>query len=300
VGASPHEIPGYELDAPIGRGAFGEVWRAVRLEDRRPVALKILRSNSGDEARLRFRREARAARAAASDHTPAVIDAKIEGETPYFIAYERLEGETLEARLDREGDLDLDDVLAITLDVLDALDVAHQAGVVHRDVKPSNVFLDRKRDESASRPVDGEGELHAKLLDFGVAKTAGDDADTPLRTTGGKTLGSLAYMAPEQAGSAESADARADVYGVGALAFRSLAGRPPFAATTPAVMLALKLEREAPALSAITGVTWPKALEAWLAKALAREPKKRFASAAAAREALEAVRDRVQHARGGG
>jgi serine/threonine-protein kinase len=215
-----------------------------------------------------------------------VIDASTAGDPPHFIAYEHLVGETLEARLERESDLGLDDVLKIALDILDALDVAHQAGVVHRDVKPSNVFLES-----------GDG-VRARLLDFGVAKTAGDP-DVPLRTTGGKTLGSLAYMAPEQAGSAESADGRADLYGVGALAFRALAGRPPFSASTPAVMLALKLERDAPALSAVTGVTWPKALEAWLGKILARDPKRRFASAAAARESLEALGDRVETARKG-
>jgi eukaryotic-like serine/threonine-protein kinase len=286
VAAPPPDIPGYTLEAELGRGAFGDVWRARRA-DGAVVALKVLRRAAGDEARLRFRREERAARAAASAHTPAVLDARTDGEPPNYIAYEHLVGETLEARLERESDLGLDEVLKVALDVLDALDVAHQAGVVHRDVKPSNVFLEERG-----------GDVRARLLDFGVAKTAGD-ADVPLRTTGGKTLGSLAYMAPEQAGSAESADARADLYGVGALAFRALAGRPPFAASTPAVMLALKLERDAPELSAVTGVAWPKAVEAWLAKLLARDPKRRFASAAAARESLEALGDRVQTARKG-
>jgi serine/threonine-protein kinase len=285
--APPPDIAGYALEAPLGRGAFGDVWRARRRSDGAEVALKVLRASAGEEARLRFRREERAARAAASAHTPAVVDARTDDEPPQFIAYERLEGETLEARLEREGDLGLEEVLQVALDVLDALDAAHRAGVVHRDVKPSNVFVE-----------DRGGRLRARLLDFGVAKTAGDP-DLPLRTTGGKTLGSLAYMAPEQAGSAESADARADLYGVGALAFRALSGRPPFAASTPAVMLALKLERDAPQLSAVTGVAWPKAVESWLAKLLAREPKRRFASAAAAREALEALGDRVQTARQG-
>jgi serine/threonine-protein kinase len=273
--------PGFEVGALLGRGAYGEVWSAVRVIDGAEVALKVLRGQPGEEARLRFRREAEAAGAVDSARVPRVLESDMLGATP-FIAYERLEGETLEARLERDGDLPLADVLPLTDDLLDALEAAHAESIIHRDVKPSNVFLEQVG-----------GELRARLLDFGVAKRSAADDAMPLRTSTGKTLGSLAYMAPEQAGAAGSVDARADLYGLGAIVFRALAGRPPFSGGSPAAVLALKLDRDAPPLSSVTGVDWPKAVEGWLARLLARDPARRFASATAAREALEVLCERV-------
>jgi serine/threonine-protein kinase len=291
----PHAIAGFTIRGALGRGAFGDVWDAVRTSDGSPVALKVLRANTDDDTRRRFAREARAAARVDSPYVCRMLEAHTAGEGEPYIAYERLEGETLDARLDREGDLSLDDALAMTLDALDALEAAHGAGVIHRDVKPANLFLEAPTSVDAESP---RSFLRARLLDFGVAKLAGDDASLPLQTTHGSTLGSLAYMAPEQVGSSAGADPRADLYGLGAVVFRSLAGRPPFSAGSPAVMLALKLERDAPSLGSVTGVAWPAAVEAWLSKILERDPKQRFASAAAAREALEHVMERVGSAGG--
>lgn len=277
------EVPGFAIGALLGRGAAGDVWSARRASDGLDVALKVLRSTADDEIRARFVREARVASALTSEHTARVIDARLDGEGPLFIAYERLEGETLEARLDREGDLSLEEILPIADGVLDALGAAHARAIIHRDVKPANVFLER-----------GEAGSRALLIDFGVAKAPGDDAGMPLRTTGGSTLGSLAYMAPEQAGGASTVDARADLYGLGAVMFRALAGRPPFVAGSAATMLALKLERDPPKLSDVTGVAWPSSIEKLLFELLARDPAQRLASAALARERIDAVAKKLR------
>jgi eukaryotic-like serine/threonine-protein kinase len=286
--SDPQAVPGYQLQDLLGRGGFGEVWGAVREADGMEVALKLLREPAFEEARLRFRREASAAAQVESDHVCRVLDAGTDGPGPLYIAYERLQGETLEARLDRDGDLSLGETLPIVAGLLDALSSAHAAGIVHRDVKPSNVFLERL----------GDGAARARLLDFGVAKAPGEP-DLPLRTTCGATLGSLEYMAPEQAGAAATVDGRADLYGLGAVIFRALAGRPPFATGTPATLLALKLDRDPPSLGEVTGVTWPSAVEAFLRRLLACDPARRFPSAAAAAEAFEALADRVRAVVGG-
>lgn len=282
-------LDGYELEVLLGRGSFGEVWQARRRADGLAVALKVLRFSADEAAVARFRREARAARRVASPHVCRVLDSHTEGAAPYYIAFERLEGETLEARLDRDGDLPLHEALRIADELLDALGAAHGAGVVHRDIKPSNVFLEQRPTGPCTR-----------LLDFGIAKSPDDDTQLPLRTTAGSTLGSLAYMAPEQAGAAERSDGRTDLYGLGAVLFRALAGRPPFAASTPATMLALKLDRDAPTLSRITGVGWPRGVEELLERLLARDPARRLPTAAAARTVVSELRERLRAVTGGG
>src|SRR5262245_3978638 len=125
-------VPGFELAALVGRGAHGEVWSAVRQSDGRPVALKLLRAGAEEEARLR--REARIAAGIESAHVCRALEARTEGDEPLYIAYERLEGESLEEYLDREGSLTLDEVTGIADGLLDGLGAAHARGVVHRDV----------------------------------------------------------------------------------------------------------------------------------------------------------------------
>jgi serine/threonine-protein kinase len=265
-------LPGFRVLAILGRGAFADVWDAVREVDGQPVALKVLRATD-DGSRLRFAREASVARRIDSPNVVRVIDAS--GSTsPPFLAYEKLVGETLDARLERDGWLSLGETWPIVRDVLSGLVAAHASAVVHRDVTPANVFLEAGR---------------ACLIDFGVAKARGD-SEPQVRTTGGSTLGSIAYMAPEQAGGSADADGRADLYAVGVLAFRALAGRLPFAARSAATMLALKLDRNAPSLGEVTGDQWPAAVEAFLRGTLAREPSRRFESAEQALAAWEAVR----------
>ena len=261
-------LPGYHLLHVLGRGAFADVWDAVRERDGSPVAVKVLRAPD-PVSRLRFVREGKIARRIASPFVVTLLDTGTELHDPPFLVYEKLVGETLDARLEREGSLGLVEVWPLVRDVLAGLVAAHAVSVIHRDVKPANVFLDATNGR-------------ARLLDFGVAKAPDDNEDGPLRTTAGSTLGSLAYMAPEQAGGAGAVDVRADLYAVGAIAFRALAGRLPFGAKLPATMLALKLDRDAPTLREVTGALWPDSIETFLRSTLAREPKRRFRTAEAA------------------
>ena len=267
-------IPGYEIHEILGRGSFADVWSAVRNADGAGVALKVLRASADEDARLRFAREVSVARTIDSPHTCRVIDADVRGNGARYIAYERLVGETLEKRLERDDDLSLGETLAIVDDVLGALVAAHGAGVIHRDVKPANIFLEGG-DAAAPR---------GRLLDFGVAKVEKDrEGDFPIHTTRGSTLGSLAYMAPEQATGESQADGRTDLYALGVVTFRALVGRPPFAAQSPATLLALKLDRDAPRLGDVSGMRWPAAVETFVKKLLARLPEARFPSAKVAR-----------------
>jgi serine/threonine-protein kinase len=161
--------------------------------------------------------------------------------------------------------------------VLSGLAAAHLAGVIHRDLKPGNIFL-----ESTGDPGRPE---RAKVLDFGISKLSRKHAglrDEPSLTDFDATLGSFAYMAPEQVRGAARVDHRCDLYAIGAVAFRALAGRMPFEGQDAGAVLALKLDRVAPTLAEVTGDHWPAALERFLARTLDRDPDQRSASAEAA------------------
>src|SRR5262249_5334026 len=164
-------------------------------------------------------------------------------------------------------------------DVLQGLVAAHTAGVVHRDLKPGNIFLERTGRED--RPD------RAKILDFGISKLTRREDGEPTLTAFDATLGSFAYMAPEQVRGAARAAERADIYAVGAVAFRALSGRLPFEGQTAAVLVAMKLDRNAPSLAEATGERWPAGIERFLERALERKREKRFATGA---EALAAWR----------
>ena len=272
----------YRLGEPLGRGGIGVVWRASDQLLQRDVAVKEVRFPAGlsdeERAALAERTLEEARQVAAIDIAAAVrVFDIVEQDGRPWVVMELVEGETLTDVLGREKQLPSAEVARIGLCLLEALEAAHRAGVVHRDVKPANVF------------VEGDG-AKARLLDFGVAKGAGDADDPPIRTTGGSTLGSLAYMAPEQAGGSAEADARSDLYAVGSVLFRALAGRPPFAAKSAATMLALKLDRDAPSLGDVTGDKWPPPVESFLRGMLAREREKRFSNAEKAIASWEAAR----------
>jgi serine/threonine-protein kinase len=185
----------------------------------------------------------------------------------------------LAERLKREQYLPLSEVGPIIDDVLQGLVAAHAAGVIHRDLKPGNIFLEQVDDPDRRE--------RAKILDFGISKQARGEHKEPTLTAFDATLGSFAYMAPEQVRGAARADERADIYAVGAVAFRALAGRLPFEGTTAAVLVSLKLDRAAPSLAEATGEKWPAGIERFLERALDRRRENRFATA---EEALAAWR----------
>jgi serine/threonine-protein kinase len=256
------------VGARLGGGGMGEVFEAVQEDLGRRVAIKVMSGPFAHEPTLieRFQREARAVAALGHPHIVQVTDFQNNpGEPPFFVM-ERLVGESLGERIERSGPLDPDRIGRVAEQVLSALAAAHEAGLVHRDVKPDNVFLCHT----------DTGDDLVKLLDFGVAKVLEEQG--PGRLTGtGAIVGTLAYMAPEQA-YGDAVDARADVYALGACMYHALTGRPPYDAPTAARLLAAVAGTE-PAPLDLLRPGLPPALRAIVVTAMARDPAARFPSA---------------------
>ncbi len=254
----------YRLIREIGRGGMGVVFEAEQLDLRRRVAVKVLLAT--DEKSLgRLRREARAVAALASPHVVALLDFQVNDGEPPFLVMELLEGDSLAHVLKRETKLAPARAVAIASQMLSALEAAHDAGFIHRDVKPSNVWLS---------PGD-----RVKLLDFGIVK---GDAGDGVRTTTGYVVGTTPYLAPELLRGGE-ADARSDVHAVGVVLFEMLAGRSPWDRTNPVVDI---LSRDPP-LDAL-GPEVPAHAVSTVRRALAKTPSARPQTAREMREALAA------------
>jgi len=254
----------------VGAGGMGVVFAAKDLHSGARVAVKIVH---GPEAILqRFAREV--AVLAAIDH-PRVVRyvADGRGAEGSYLAMEWLEGEDLAVRIAR-GSLDLGEAMIVLRGVSEALAALHRRGVVHRDVKPSNVYL-----------IDGECE-RVKLLDLGIARAEGD----PRLTATGAAIGTPAYMSPEQV-RGEGIDPRSDLYSAGCLLFECLTGRPPFAGEQPIAILARMLLETPPSL-ADAGVDAPAAVEELLVRLLDKRPEVRPADGAALLAALAEVEGR--------
>ena len=241
------------------------------------VAIKTITATNSERdgaTHRRFKREARAAAQLRGPNIVRVFDYGLEGDTPY-IAMELLEGEDIKAYLDRVGALPLARASEVVSQVAVALDTAHRAGVVHRDVKPRNIFLAK------------EGELElVKLLDFGVAKhttevLVSDD------TASGAVVGSPRYMSPEQA-RGERVDARSDIWSLGIVAFELLSGEPPFTATVLGALIGQVLNDDVPDLS-LRAPSLPSELDSVVRRALTRNPSDRYATAGQFAEALQRV-----------
>lgn len=265
---------GYRLGDRLGAGATGEVYAAVDT-DGTPAALKLLHPHLADrpDVRRRFAREARCTARIVSPFVARVLGAGDDGER-VWIASERLFGETLEARLARERALGIGVTNDIVVQVLQGLADAHAAEVVHRDVKPSNIFLEA---------VPGPAKSRVRILDFGLSKVRSRQdgaSETPL-TSVLDSLGTATYMPPEQFGDAGSADERADLYAAACVVYRMLTGTRPFPARSHHVLLQQKLCVPPRSLHDVTGVRWPDAADAYFACALAADREDRFASAQA-------------------
>ncbi len=274
----------YRVLWPVARGGMARVYEVEHIGVGRRLAMKVMHPHLAERPALvaRFEREARAAARARSAYSVDVVDLVHLAEGRAAIVSEWLDGEDLEARLARDERVPLDEALAIAADVCRGLAAAHRAGVVHRDLKPANVFL-----------VDpAAGGARAKILDFGVAKLAGaPDAhgdESPL-THAGSILGTPAYMAPEQARGADEVDARADVYGVGALLYRMRTGIPPHPPGDPAATLKRVL-RDEPRRPTDLDPAMPSAVEALIQRAMARDRALRYPDVGALLEAIEALR----------
>lgn len=247
----------YEIEGELGAGALGRVYAARRLSDGLPVAIKILRGvvAEGSNDHKRFLREGALAARVESPHVVRVLEAVTEADQAHLVM-ERVEGPTLRD-LVAAGPLPLADVLRYGAELAEGLAAAAEQGVVHRDVKPGNVF------------VTASGAL--KLGDFGAAKSV-TETRTALTLTG-QGLGSMAYMAPEQLTDAKYVDDKADAYALGATLYHLLAGKPPFQPRTATDLIAV-LEQPAPPLDRIRS-DLPRALVRLVHDLLHKEPAKR-------------------------
>ncbi len=267
----------YRVERRVAEGGMGVVYAATNTWTRRAVALKFPLERRGDRGTLsatvveRFFREARAASRVEHPNAISVLDLGRDAEGEVFLVQELLEGETLAERLARSGPRPLAEVCALLLPAMDALCEAHRQGVVHRDLKPDNVFIARRH----GRPDE------AKVLDFGIAWL--DDADPDERLTrAGGVVGTPAYMSPEQCRGAASIDARSDVWSVALLWFEALTGDRAFAAPSPNETIARVLTERV--TLRIPGA--PPALVAALQRAVAQRPDDRWPSMRAFADAL--------------
>jgi serine/threonine-protein kinase len=270
-------VPNVRLTRKIAEGGMGSVWEGEHLALHTTVAVKFVLAEYGenDEAVARFEREATAAARIKSPHVVQVLDHGItENEGVPYIVMELLEGEDLEARLQREPRLPLPLVAHLVTQAAKALGRAHSLGIVHRDIKPSNVFL-----------TDVGGETFVKLLDFGIARLNLADVGRARVTQTGAMLGTPIFMSPEQMTHAKDVGPGADIWSLGVVAYLAITGRLPFDEETIAG-IAMAIERgEYPTPTEIMPQL-PTELDAWFARIFVKDPAKRFGSAKEMADAL--------------
>ena len=297
----------YRVRRRLGAGGLGAVFEAEHVEIKKPVAIKVMHAIFGfsDEFRARFEREARAASRLSHPVCVQVLDFgrldRVEGGSgsieswagmPYLVL-ELVRGRPLIDRLEDGPPLSTAEVIELGRGLLAGLRHAHQAGIVHRDVKPANVMLTSGLATGAPATAEDAGLYRVKLLDFGLAKQMDDDGSAAL-TQAGMVFGTPAYLSPEQAAGG-AADARSDLYAVGVLLYECFCGRRPFERDEPMDLVRDHVVTPPPPPRGFApGMS--EALEAILLRALAKEPSLRFQTAAELEEALAATPE----ARGGG
>jgi tRNA A-37 threonylcarbamoyl transferase component Bud32 len=263
----------YQVMEPLGHGGMSEVYKGRHPRLDRTVAIKVLPARLAGEAgsaqqnfAQRFEREARAVATLRHPNIVQVFDFGDVGGT-YYMVMEFIQGEDLSQTLRGRGPMDLAETGRILLDVADAIDYAHSQGLIHRDVKPSNLLLEEpKTAGKGSRPV---------LTDFGIAKLFGTDTAA---TKTGVLMGTLDYMAPEQIRSAGQVDFHVDIYALGVMAFQMLTGQLPFPADNPGAVMVAHLQTPPPDIRSINPQL-PERTAIALLKAMAKEPLERFDSA---------------------
>jgi serine/threonine protein kinase len=278
----PGQVVGgrYRVDDIIGAGAMGYVVSAWHLELDQAVALKILNPDvfERNEALQRFRREVRAAARIKSEHVCRVNDVGTLETGEPFMVMELLHGNNLEEELHRRRVLPVEEAVRYMIEAIEAVAEAHAAGIIHRDLKPANLFITRRADRTRL----------IKVLDFGISKSMADSQPNDMSLTKtGVIIGSPLYMSPEQMRSTKDADARSDVWSLGAILFQLITGRPPYMGESIPELCSQLFSLDAPPPSTVSiNQGLPQALDAVLARALARDPARRYQTVAEFGEAL--------------
>jgi serine/threonine-protein kinase len=260
------------LEENFASGGMGSMWRARDTQRDIPVAIKVMSASVSDSPGflVRFEREAKAAAQIGSPHVVSIYEFGVFQELPYIVM-ELLEGEDLQTRLHREKRLSARSTARIVRGVSEALHAAHESGIVHRDLKPANVFLVRV----------GKNWI-VKVLDFGIAKLSQDEEGRITAT--GQMMGTPHYMSPEQIQGAKDVDHRADLWAIAAIGFRALTGVLPFPGHTVSAIRAILYDTAPPPSKILPEI--PPAIDAFFARALARDIDARFQSARELSDAL--------------
>jgi eukaryotic-like serine/threonine-protein kinase len=271
----------YRVEGTVGKGGMGVVLSAQHLQLGQKVAIKLLLAHPSERepASTRFLREARAAAGLHSDHVVRIYDlGTLENGVP-FMVMELLRGSDLGTLIDTRGPLPINLALEYVLQACDAIAEAHALGIIHRDLKPSNLFLTRRSD----------GEPLIKVLDFGISKALGPDAQLEGDLTATRTvLGSPFYMSPEQVRDSKSVDSRSDVWALGVILQELLTGEPAFCADTfPGICAAIVADP--PESIRLHRPDVPEEVEAVVRRCLEKNPRDRFQSVPELMRALEAL-----------
>jgi eukaryotic-like serine/threonine-protein kinase len=272
----------YRLVRMLGDGGMGSVYEAEHTMLGTSVALKLIHEDLLARTGLmdRFVQEARVVAQIRSQHVVRVLDVdKIAANGQAYIVMELLQGESLGALLNREHQLQQTQAVDVVLQILEGLEAAH---VVHRDLKPDNIFI----------TPDSRLGLHATVIDFGIAKLRTVGQASSNMTMAGSVMGTAEYMAPEQAFSADQADPRSDIYALGILFYEALSGKRPVSGDDPRVIAAKVAHGDAVPLLSVAPHVSPQ-VAALVHRAMAPKPEARFQSAREMRDALAALRDRM-------
>ncbi len=268
----------YQVERLLGVGSMGLVYRCRHTVLGRTVALKIIRQDlaQDDESVGRFLTEAQAASAIGSKHIVEVQDFGKLPDGATYIVMEHLEGLTLGESMDRQGGLPIDEAVHVSIQIAEALGAAHAVGVVHRDLKPDNIFL-----------LESEDGSFVKILDFGIAKVM---SSSQKLTAVGSVIGTPHYMSPEQATGART-DARTDVYSLGVMLYEMACGKVPFDAENPLAVISMQVTDDPPPLRKRMpkGRALPQGFESVVNKCLAKDPEERFSTMDDVRAALERI-----------